>query len=1628
MPVNNQPEPTGQSTRRRSSQQRRLFTRRNALISGIAIGLGLVVIVLAALFAYRLGFVDRYIAGQVQDTLSKYGIRAEIKTFHTSFSPQTVEMLGLELYDAKTGEKLGKIDRLLATVRIEDLYALNLRRNINLRDLQIEGLELWVKFDAQGQSNFRNIHVPPPEPNQRILFAYSTAHVELKNSQIHYGDELHSLSGEGRNLRATIQPDDPNAPAASWMNTVTFASSNSTFIYDGRPVNNIDVDARGRINQIRAEIQDLTIRSPFAEAHLSGVMGDWRALQYTLNVNSNVDLTQASDILQPGITLRGAGSFAGTVTGDGSHYQIEGGIKSDALAADGVRLQALNVTAKGGGEGANYNFNGRAVAALLSAGDFQLSTVQLTGGVMGTGFDFRWLGELRAAAEKSYGTTITGLILRDARAEYHDGILDASAPQFTGTSLTTSTMKIRDGIQATDLRVKSAKGLTTATVASAKAGKIEAGKTTISGIAAKTIEIKNSDNTTNVSVADVQIGEANAFGAKTASINIAGVRLAIHNGRVEGQTNDINAGTVTLENGRVENVKLARPVFTLEASGRYRASADLSLGGGVLGEMKLGPARAAIVATSDQVQLNNFVAEALDGRATGNATIALSKKGTSRVGVDFNNFDLGGLLTVLSGRAVPITSKATGRVELTFAGSDIATATGSAQAQLAGAATAAPDLTPLSGTLAVIADHGQFQIQNADLRTTATTLSANGQFSIEQPTSNLHVNIASTDAAELQRLLITSGAVPEIEEQFRTYGIEIGGKVAFNGTLTGAMKDPIVNGHAELGSLFMNGRDLGSLTANLSSSASETRIDQGRLTQANGGGAQFALVVPRTGENNTSIEATLDRINAANVLAALPRKEWRDALGDTDADVSGTLKITGIPKSMSGVADLRFGPGRLGGEPLQGLTAHATFTGPTINVDRVDVSFNAGHLMGSGKFNTETKVFEVNASGDRVQLERLEALANRPNLPKLSGVASIKSLTASGILADVTSYQINFDAETSEITVNGQSAGVLRLAGSTANRKLNVTLTSTGLLGPTPQVVNARIDLADEKRVPAVIESKIANADLTQILKIVSSALSKETPETPVAVSGHASATLKLSGNLLDEDGYPTIRGLAGVATITDLAFRVEDVPLAANGPLVIDIAANELNFHEAQFTGPETNVTVKGLLATAAGGHNTLIINGKVNLRILRGVSPDVLSSGIAELDIRVLGGYEDRRVAGRASVSGASISVFLGDQRIQFANLQGAVLFNASQAQIERLEGTLGGGKVTVNGGARLSGLSIAQFLINIRGDKVTLDYPTDFRSTVTADLEIRGNLTPANQARQFVSGNVQVLRTEYTRDIDLAQLVNQRPQPSIEEGSEFKLVETANFDKLRVEGRNALVMHNNLGDVVASVSLQLDGPVKDPIIEGRVTATRGTLNFRNNPYEITRGLVYFPPRLGADPTLNIEAQSIIRGYRVTASIEGPLSHPQTNVGSEPSLPQADVVSLILTGTLSSTDTSTSVLAQSGLGTAASLLTDALINAPVSRATNKLFGLSRLEISPVVAGTGSTPTARLTVARRISKDLTVTYSTNVASDPNQVLSVEYRLSNRMSFIAEYQQGSTRNLSTRNNNYSFEVRFRKRF
>jgi translocation and assembly module TamB len=1603
------PEPPKPSVAKRW----RYFTRRHAIIAGFIIGGGAVVLILLAFFLYRLGFVDRYVAGQIKRTFANYGIRAEIREFHADLPPNTVEMNGVELYDSQTGERLGKIDKLSATIRIEDLYALNLQRNINLKDLKIEGFEAWVTFDEQGRSNFRNIHVPPPEPNKRILFAYSTANIEVKNGIVHYGDARHEISGEARNLKATIQPDDPNAPAESRMNAVAFSFSDSNFTYDGRTINAIDLQGRARVSQTRAELQEVVIKSPVAEARLQGTMDDWRALRYQMNVTSSVDLTQLSDVLQAGTTLRGAGNFAGTITGEGDQFKVTGEIKSDALAADGIRLQGLNVSASGSGQGRSYEINGKAVADLLNAGDFQIDSLQLAGQVMGTGTDFRWIGELRAVAERSYGTTLSGLFLRDARVEKSGEIITASANQFTANGLATSGARVA-GITATDLRARKENDVTTATVGSVKAGTVSASGATVKGVTANNVEVHDRGGVTSVVVKNLQVGATSAAGAEIGSLDIAGVRLSVRNRQIQGETADINVGTVKLADGQAENVKLTKPVFVVSPSGSYRATADLSIGGGVLGRMNMGQARAAVVATNREIQLNNFTADVFDGRASGNARLAITRGGTSQISADINNVDIAGPLTALAGSAVPLSGRATGRVDLTFPGTDVKLASGTVTTQLtANTGEATADRIPITGTVALRADRGLFDIQQVNLQTPATRLSATGQFSFEND-SNLQVDLNSSDAAELQAVLISSGLLPEVEEQLRSYGIGLAGQLAFNGNIRGRLSQPNLNGKFSLGSLIVNGIEFGALSASIEMNEAETRVTDGQLSERDGGGVRFSLVAPRDGENKTSLEATLDRFSARTLLALSPLSGNQRLASDTEGDLSGKISISGIPNAMTGSANFTLGPGRLAGEPVEGMTARATFDGPNVNVESVDLRLVAGRIVASGNLNTKNQAFDFQGRAENIQLARLVALTNRPGL-QVAGVADFNAHVIGSLSdEDFSKYQITFDGSGRDVVINGRPAGTVALTGRTQNQQLSINLT-TGLLGQ-PQVVAAQINLASPS-LPASIETTLTNADLTNLFQMV-------LPNTGVRVAGRANGTISLKGNLIDDDDNFSLAGLSGTASFSELSFRVEDIQLAATTPLVVRFTPNEVAFGAARFTGPGTNIVLDGTLASGPGGRQSLNVNGDLNLRVLNGISPDFFSSGTAEVAVRINGSFEQPRLLGTASINNGSVSILLGNERWSIANLRTAVRFTANQAQIDSLEGTLGGGRISATGGALLEGFTISAFRVNIQGSNVTVPFPEDFRSTLDADVEIRGS-----SREQLIGGTVNLRRAEYTEDIELADLINTRPGESIEEGAEIELTRTAVFAALRVEGRNALVVRNNLADLVGSVSLQLDGPINDPSISGRVTATSGTLNFRNDRYDITRALITLPGGRNADPIINIQGESQIRGYRVIIGLTGPLSQPSAVVRSEPALPQADVVSLITTGQLSSGDTSSSILAQSEVGAATSLLTDALINAPAQRATSKLFGLTRFEISPMIGGTaGSTPAARLTLGRRISKEVTVTYSTNVTTDPNQILAIEYRVSDRLSFVAQFEQASTRRLTSRTNNFMFEIRFRKRF
>ena len=433
------------------------------------------------------------------------------------------------------------------------------------------------------------------------------------------------------------------------------------------------------------------------------------------------------------------------------------------------------------------------------------------------------------------------------------------------------------------------------------------------------------------------------------------------------------------------------------------------------------------------------------------------------------------------------------------------------------------------------------------------------------------------------------------------------------------------------------------------------------------------------------------------------------------------------------------------------------------------------------------------------------------------------------------------------MTINGQPAGELTLKGRMTDDQKFVAELTTGLLGQ-PQVVRATVDLAGEN-LPVTVETTLTGADLTPLFAALLN-------NPNVRVTGRATGTIRASGDLLNEEGAFTPEAVTGRAEFSELTVVVEDVPLTAESPLVVTFKPNEVTFERTRFTGPGTNIVFGGTAALGAGGSQNLTVNGDLNLRVLSSARRNFFMSGVARVAAGVTGSFEQPQVTGTASVSNASLALLLSNERLTATEINGSVRFNSNQANIESLTGRLGGGRVSVTGGALISGFVPTQFRIVARGENVTVPaaafvtlpaFLGDLPTTADANLEIRGGTEGV-----IAEGSIKVRRTEITEDIDLADLIDRRNEVPISSGdgggAGSGVFGAPTTVSLTIQGQDALVVRNNLADMVGSLNLRVRGPIDAPVTSGRITATRGTVAFRNDRYEIQRAIIDLPPRVEA------------------------------------------------------------------------------------------------------------------------------------------------------------------------------------
>jgi len=1694
-------------------QKRRFFTRRNALITSGSLAILLVLLAVLSVVFYRYGVFDNYIKAQFVAKMDRIGMNFDADVFRVSVAPLQLQLKNATFNDKITGDKLFFITDAKFGLTIKNLYDWQLSRDISIDTTDVDGAEVWVKFDKNGRSNFANLKFV--EEETRVNFTYSSVKFSLKNGLVHFGDLSRKIDANAKNIVFSLEPENYEVPDEQKRYNFNFNSTESNFIYDGNAVEPIDIRAKGIADENGAEISELNLTTPIGESNLSGTLTNWKSPKYNLDIVSTVDLTQTTTLLPIGTPLRGVANFSGKVSGEGEEYKVEGEVVSEALTAPGIYLKAVNVNGTVAGTNSMYEANGKAVAEMLTFEDFKIDFIKLIGNVRGNGTDFKWLGELQAAAAETPLGSLGGLFISDAVAEYKEknfsanlgnvrakrffnedvdiqnlqsnnikinsknGVTDVNAPNIRAQTVKTedinlqnvraNNIRVKDqskrtdinadslqadsaqtkdarlkNLQASQIKVQRQNGVTDIDANNLRADQIDANGAVIGGANAENITIRDTKNEMIVYSDNLKVAKIETDAAVLGNLNIAGVRLTVRRGLIEATSNDIDAGNVTLtknnslpQGGNLENVKIYKPVFVLEPSGRYRASADMSLGGGILGSINIGAAKASVVVNNDTAQLTNLTADVMDGKINGNATIAFSTRNRSEINADFSDLDIGKLLAIQGGRVVPIEGNTTGKVNLSFAGTNFKTASGNLFANInANAGTQEKGLIPVTGRVEATAINGLFNLDVARLNTEKSELSATGKFDLNGNNSNLNLALNSSDASEIDRVIRVLNISPELEQQLNDYQAEFAGNLNFNGNLTGNFSDPTITGRAALDSIRLRGRELGALSSDIFVSPLNVEIKNGLLQERDGGNLAFDVNIPRYGTNNIQVEATLNKINTGNFLAALPLKgRLPEQFNDFQAQTSGTVNLRGLPSNIQGEANISSGAGTIDGQPFDGFEAKAIFAGNLVNLENLNVRFGEGFINAKGTYETDTTAFNFDVESKSVEFARVRPfIPNNSKIPAINGIIDLQA-KAIGRTNDSKSYDINFNGTGKNVFFKTNSLGNIAFSGKTENQQLNANLTA--YFEGQAQVISANVNFADEN-LPFRAETNFENTELSPFITILRNEYNLT---TDVAFTGRATGKILLEGNLtgINQNGERefTTNNLNGSANFTQLALQIGDTPLSATETVSVKFNTAEIIFNSAKFAGGGSNLVISGAKAISSDAANNLTIAGIINLRILNAISPNYFFSGLTNVDVRLTGTNQSARLNGTAVPQNASVAAFVGSQRFSVERISGGrILFSSNQVQIDQLTGFLGGGRVSISGGAMLNdSLRFQMFRFDLNGSNVTVPLPKDFLTTGDANIEFSGRRNENNQMVSRISGRINARRSLYTNDIDLADVIGGRRQGSIEQSqgtadSSSSFFGTPQLD-LIIEGRDALVVRNNIADLTASISLRATGDIEYPQISGRVTANSGgTLFYRNDRYEIQRGEVVFPPNTSIEPIINLRAESEINGYQISINLNGNLTDTETlslALSSNPALPQADIVSLITTGSLANTEGGIPTLAQSGLNTATEILADAIINKPLSKATDKLFGLNRFEIDPIISGQRLNPTARLTVGRQINRNLLITYSTNLASDQNQVLALEYRVSNRLSFVAQYEQRALSNVTRDSNVFRFEIRLKKR-
>lgn len=419
----------------------------------------------------------------------------------------------------------------------------------------------------------------------------------------------------------------------------------------------------------------------------------------------------------------------------------------------------------------------------------------------------------------------------------------------------------------------------------------------------------------------------------------------------------------------------------------------------------------------------------------------------------------------------------------------------------------------------------------------------------------------------------------------------------------------------------------------------------------------------------------------------------------------------------------------------------------------------------------------------------------------------------------------------------------------------------------------------------------------------------------------------------------------------------------------------------------------------------------------------PDLPVSGRIEVAGRLTGDPSAPDLLGSATLREGVFDVPGMPQAV--TNLTGRVQADGRSLRFEEVRGRFAGGRVHLGGYMRLAEAEddpSSTYRLTLDARDVDLRHPDGWSLAGDAELVMTSTAGGAT-----VGGRADLRRLGWHQDLrfELSEMMRELFRQRRLEVSAADATLSAIALNVQLVAPDAVRVDNNLATMTGSADLFLRGNLATPVLYGEVTIDEGgTLVYNGVDYVVDRGRILFVDPYDLKAEVDLTATTRVRDFDVTLSAFGSLERLDTRFASDPPLPDVELFRLLAGGDVVEAesqllDPRIARLADDESTSAAGFLYGQAAAAIGDRVSG-LFGLDKFRIDPLTGSDrDNLSKARITVGKRLSKDVFITYSVDPSSNDNQRLQIEWRVAEGLTLVLT-QNGD--------NSYSADARWDSTF